>query len=298
MKSARKMRVLLTSSSKLPPWTSVVSVYDERQVNELKELTRSFLNFVSGGEPSKILEACLSEQDKKQLLSAGTGRKRLEKLNDVVRRCQPLKPWTARNMGEVKARLDVELTARRTLSFLSGDMMPLLDDILYPNEKDLLAEKYRLALDSIGTVVRNMQPKQKGKILNSMRQAGFSQEDLKEMGWVFSSNLWNTTAYKSDFRNALRLEPVQEKSGDSDNLGSQGKKVARDKTAVIRRRNISTVTKRTNEESVEIENANNFELLKNKMFLNTFLNRPQDQDLSSSSEEETEDYRNPMFPSL
>ena len=42
--------------------------------------------------------------------------------------------------------------------------MPLLDDILYPNEKDLLAEKYRLALDSIGTVVRNMQPKQKGKV--------------------------------------------------------------------------------------------------------------------------------------
>ena len=94
-----------------------------------------------------------------------------------------------------------------------------------------------------------------------------------------------------------RLEPVQEKSGDSYNLGSQGKKVARDKTAVIRRRNISTVTKRTNEESVEIENANNFELLKNKMFLNTFLNRPQDQDLSSSSEEETEDFKNPMFPS-
>ena len=46
---------------------------------------------------------------------------RLEKLNDVVRKSQPLKPWTARSMGEVKARLDVELTARRTLSFLSGN---------------------------------------------------------------------------------------------------------------------------------------------------------------------------------
>ena len=32
----RKMRNLLTSSSKLPPWTSVVGVYDERQVTELK----------------------------------------------------------------------------------------------------------------------------------------------------------------------------------------------------------------------------------------------------------------------
>ena len=47
---------------------------------------------------------------------------------------------------------------------LGGDMMPLLDDILYPNEKDLLAEKYRMALDSVGTVVRNMPPKQKGKV--------------------------------------------------------------------------------------------------------------------------------------
>ena len=47
---------------------------------------------------------------------------RLEKLNNVVRRSQPLKAWTARNTGEVKARLEVELTARRTLSFLSGDI--------------------------------------------------------------------------------------------------------------------------------------------------------------------------------
>ena len=36
----------------------------------------------------------------------------------------------------------VELTARRTLSFLSGgDLVPLLGDILYPSEKELLAER-------------------------------------------------------------------------------------------------------------------------------------------------------------
>ena len=79
---------------------------------------------------------------------------------------------------------------------------------------------------------------------------------------------------------------------------NQSKKIARDRTAVIRRRNVSSVTKRTNEETVEIENANNFELLKNKMFLNNFLNRSQHEDLSSSSEEDTEEYRNPLFPSL
>ena len=38
--------------------------------------------------------------------------------------------------------LKVELTARRTLSFLSGgDLVPLLGDILYPSEKELLAER-------------------------------------------------------------------------------------------------------------------------------------------------------------
>ena len=37
----------------------------------------------------------------------------------------------------------MELTARRTLSFLSGgDLVPLLGDILYPSEKELLAERY------------------------------------------------------------------------------------------------------------------------------------------------------------
>ena len=36
----------------------------------------------------------------------------------------------------------VELTARRTLSFLSGgELVPLLGDILYPSEKELLAER-------------------------------------------------------------------------------------------------------------------------------------------------------------
>ena len=42
----------------------------------------------------------------------------------------------------VSAPPKVELTARRTLSFLSGgDLVPLLGDILYPSEKELLAER-------------------------------------------------------------------------------------------------------------------------------------------------------------
>ena len=77
----------------------------------------------------------------------------------------PLKAWTARGIGEVKSRLDVELTTRRALSYLSGgDIIPLLRDILYPNEKDALAEKYKTALDRIGTLTNAMQPKQKSQV--------------------------------------------------------------------------------------------------------------------------------------
>ena len=37
----------------------------------------------------------------------------------------------------------MELTARRALSFLSGgELVPLLGDILYPSEKELLAERF------------------------------------------------------------------------------------------------------------------------------------------------------------
>ena len=41
---------------------------------------------------------------------------RLEKLNELVVRSKPLRSWTARTVGDV----EVELTTRRTLAFLSG----------------------------------------------------------------------------------------------------------------------------------------------------------------------------------
>lgn len=33
-------------------------------------------------------------------------------------------------------------------------MLPMLEDILYPNEKEVLSEKYRMALDKIGGSIR------------------------------------------------------------------------------------------------------------------------------------------------
>ena len=55
---------------------------------------------------------------------------RLDKINSLVSKSPPLKSWATRGVGEVKARLDVELTARRTLSYLSGgDVIPLLREV-------------------------------------------------------------------------------------------------------------------------------------------------------------------------
>ena len=41
---------------------------------------------------------------------------RLEKLNDLIVKSKPLRSWTSRSVGDV----EVEITTRRTLSFLSG----------------------------------------------------------------------------------------------------------------------------------------------------------------------------------
>ena len=45
-------------------------------MEELKALTLTFLQFMSGGEPSKLLEVCLTDSSKKELLSAGSGKTR------------------------------------------------------------------------------------------------------------------------------------------------------------------------------------------------------------------------------
>ena len=68
-----------------------------------------------------------------------------------------------------------------------------MSDILYPNEKEMLAEKYRIALIRIGEVTKQMKPKPKSTILNAIRQSGFGKDDLREIGWTFSTHLWNSS---------------------------------------------------------------------------------------------------------
>ena len=49
----------------------------------------------------------------------------------------------------------MELTARRCLAYLSGgQIIPLLEDILYPNEKECFCTKYRLGFVRIGTCLK------------------------------------------------------------------------------------------------------------------------------------------------
>ncbi|XP_023322984.1 uncharacterized protein LOC111697280 isoform X2 [Eurytemora carolleeae] len=211
----RKLRSVLTSAHSLPPWTAHVQSLSDKRIQDIKDLTMNFLSYISGGEPTKILEACLSEKDKKELMSYGGGKKRLEKLNNFIKKSPPLKPWTARKCDETKSRLDVELTTRRVLAFLSGgDTVPLLCDILYPREKDVIADKYRDALEKIGSAIKHWKPKQKGQVLNAVKSADFLPDDLRELGWIFSTNLWNScfTSARGPLHQQFRskLKPVPE----------------------------------------------------------------------------------------
>ena len=51
-------------------------------------------------------------------------------------------------------------------SIFSPELKTSLRDILYPNEKEALADKYKTALDRIGTLANAMQPKQKSQVGN------------------------------------------------------------------------------------------------------------------------------------
>ena len=69
----------------------------------------------------------------------------------------------------------------------------MLDDILYPNEKDFFCARYRLGLGRVGEALANngSNPRTKANVLGALKGARFSKEDLREMGWAFSNNLWN-----------------------------------------------------------------------------------------------------------
>ncbi len=72
-----------------------------------------------------------------------------------------------------------------------GQILPLLEDILYPNEKECFCTKYRIGFVRIGEALKGMHPKSKATILNAIRQSGFTKEDLRELDWTFSTHLWN-----------------------------------------------------------------------------------------------------------
>ena len=112
-------------------------------------------------------------------------------------------------MFQVGNGIEVEITARRCLSYLSGgQIVALLQDILYEEEKERIADRHRRAILRLGEVVKHFKPQLKGNILNAMRQSGFSKEDLRERGWSFSTHLWNSSGYNAT-QSFKTLPPVR-----------------------------------------------------------------------------------------
>ena len=96
-------------------------------------------------------------------------------------------------------RLEVEITARRCLSYLSGGhIVAILKDVLYEDEKEKLAEKYRTFLCNVGETIKHFKPKSKALILDVAKKSGFTKDDLRERGWIFSYNLWKSAAIIQD----------------------------------------------------------------------------------------------------
>ena len=87
----RRLKNILTTVPKLPPWSEVVSNGDEDEIEQLKvkflkfvlcdtiswqDLTNTFLNFISGGETGKLLGSCLNDHQKQKMFSAVSASKR------------------------------------------------------------------------------------------------------------------------------------------------------------------------------------------------------------------------------
>ena len=88
---------------------------------------------------------------------------------------------------KLKVRLEIELTARRCLSYLSGGhIVGILIDVLYEDEREKLAGKYKSFLCKLGETIKHFKPKSKALILDVARKSGFSKDDLRESGWIFS----------------------------------------------------------------------------------------------------------------
>lgn len=72
--------------------------------------------------------------------------------------------------------------------------MAILKDILYEEEKERIASKYRMSILRIGEATCHFKPKQKAILLEAMKLSGFTKDDLRERGWTFSTHLWNSAS--------------------------------------------------------------------------------------------------------
>lgn len=53
---------------------------------------------------------------------------------------------------------------------------------------------------------RYVHPKSKAAVLNALRQSGFTKEDLRDLDWSFSNNLWNAGSLGASFADEFRTE--------------------------------------------------------------------------------------------
>lgn len=90
-------------------WSEFKLKASSNDIESMQRLVSEFLKVVSGGEISNLLNDVLSPPSKDALpalnhLGDEMGEKRLGKLNSLIQKSQPLKPWDQRNGNNQKVR--------------------------------------------------------------------------------------------------------------------------------------------------------------------------------------------------
>ncbi|TRY68452.1 hypothetical protein TCAL_04683 [Tigriopus californicus] len=310
----RKLKNIIFTAPKRSTikWSEFKLKATSNEIESTQKLVAEFLQVISGGEPANLLNDVLSPPSKDALpalnhLGDEMGEKRLSKLNSLIQKSQPLKPWNHYNGGNRKIALEIELTARRALSYLSGgQIVSMLDDVLYPNEKEIFCFKYRQAITRLGETVKLIHPKAKGLVMNTLKQSGFSLDDLKAMNWSFSNHLWDVGSHTQRGFQTMNLRPNIHRKSRSRTLttttfssrSSDGSHIPL-KRRLRRSRSKPISSKSSSIHPFAISSSQGRQFMTDSLFARENL-RPSSQYLSDSDthSDDVSNIRNPMFPQL
>ena len=153
--TVKKLKNIISTCPKPDRTWSQVKHGDTEYFKNVKSVVYDFLQLASGGEVVKMLDEILPSDDRDKLpacaaLNDNRGSKRLEKLNMVLRKSVPLKPWTLRTNPNAKVKFlapinFVQMTTfdvRISDPFRGGDNSKKIAIVLIRRANSAVAPRY------------------------------------------------------------------------------------------------------------------------------------------------------------